>query len=74
MPICGSYGQRDDSIPAPAVQVWTEALHVPHDVRIYPEAGHAFFDDQRASYSPRAAADAWSRVVKFFGDYLLRGW
>ena len=59
---------------APAVrddlQAWAAALNVPHDVKIYPEAGHAFFDDTRSSYVASAADDAWTRVLAFFKDQL----
>ena len=34
---------------------------MPNDVVIYDDAGHAFFDDQRASYVASAAEDAWQR-------------
>ncbi|HVS45106.1 MAG TPA: dienelactone hydrolase family protein [Verrucomicrobiae bacterium] len=72
MPICGNYGQRDTSIPADEVTAWAKALHVPNDVHEYPEAGHAFFDDQRGAYVPGAAADAWHRTLAFFDKYLGR--
>ena len=70
MPVCGSYGAKDTSIPAADVEAWTAALAVPHDVKIYPEAGHAFFDDTRSSYVPSAAQDAWMRVQAFFKEQL----
>jgi carboxymethylenebutenolidase len=70
MPLCGSYGARDNSIPADAVREFAAALKVPNDVRIYDGAGHAFFDDQRASYVESAAADSWKRLVAFLERYL----
>ena len=69
-PYYGSYGARDTGIPADKVRSFTAALAVPHDVRIYDEAGHAFFDDQRPSYVPTAAADAWDRLLRFLQRYL----
>jgi carboxymethylenebutenolidase len=45
-------------------------LKVPNDIKIYPEAGHAFFDDTRERYVASAAADAWSRTLAWFGKYL----
>jgi carboxymethylenebutenolidase len=45
-------------------------LTAPHDVKIYDEAGHGFFDDQRPSYVPSAAADAWTRTLTWFHRYL----
>ncbi|MDQ2872245.1 MAG: dienelactone hydrolase family protein [Candidatus Eremiobacteraeota bacterium] len=70
VPVCGSYGARDTSIPAESVLAFKSALKVPNDIKIYPEAGHAFFDDQRASFVPSAAADAWHRTLAFFAKYL----
>ncbi len=70
VPICGSYGERDTSIPAAGVRAFQAALHVPNDIRIYPTAGHAFFDDQRASYVAVAAHDAWTRTLAFLTKYV----
>lgn len=69
IPVCGSYGGRDTSIPPASVRAFASALHVPNDIRIYDEAGHAFFDDQRASYVASAAADAWTRTLAFLQKY-----
>jgi carboxymethylenebutenolidase len=70
MPVCGNYGARDTSIPAEDVKAFRAALLVPNDIRVYPSAGHAFFDDQRASYVGSAASDAWTRTLAFFKQYL----
>ncbi|HUN29241.1 MAG TPA: dienelactone hydrolase family protein, partial [Alphaproteobacteria bacterium] len=68
VPVCGSYGEKDVSIPAEEVRAWRTALRVPNDIRLYGSAGHAFFDDTRSSYVPSAADDAWKRVLAFFKD------
>jgi carboxymethylenebutenolidase len=70
MPWCGSYGARDTSIPPADVEAFVAKLHVPKDVKIYDDAGHAFFDDHRASYVPTAAANAWQRVLAFLKQYV----
>lgn len=70
MPLCGSYGARDTSIPADGVRAFAAGLKVPHDVKIYDGAGHAFFDDTRPSYDESAAEDAWKRIIAFFNRYL----
>ncbi|HEY3675787.1 MAG TPA: dienelactone hydrolase family protein [Candidatus Tumulicola sp.] len=69
MPWCGSYGARDTSIPPADVNAFVAKLHVPHDVKIYDDAGHAFMDDHRASYVPSAAANAWQRALAFLKGY-----
>lgn len=73
IPVCGSYGGRDTGIPADSVRAFAAALTVPNDIRIYDEAGHAFFDDQRKSYVASAAADAWERSIACFHKYLTGG-
>lgn len=70
MPVCGSYGERDTSIPADEVRAWAKALTVPNDIKIYSAAGHAFFDDTRNSYVASAAEDAWNRTITFFKENL----
>jgi carboxymethylenebutenolidase len=72
-PVAGSWGERDTSIlPADvrALDTKLTGLAKPHEFRIYEGAGHAFFDDTRESYVPSAAADAWSRTLAWFGEYL----
>lgn len=70
VPICGSYGEKDPSIPAEDVRVWRGLLRVANDIRVYPTAGHAFFDDTRSTFVPSAADDAWKRTLKFFAEVL----
>jgi carboxymethylenebutenolidase len=73
VPLCGSYGGRDTGIPPDRVREFAAALAVPNDVRIYDEAGHAFFDDERPSYVASAASDAWTRTLACFNKYLAGG-
>ena len=71
-PIVASYG-ADDRFFAPQGARLAEALDdyaVPHDVKVYPGAGHSFFNDARGSYRPEAAADAWQRTLRFFATHL----
>jgi carboxymethylenebutenolidase len=57
------------------------ALNVPHDVRVYPGAGHSFMSPKpaalrplvrlaRLDYQSHAGEDAWQRIFAFFGEYL----
>jgi carboxymethylenebutenolidase len=72
MPVCGSYGARDTSIPADDVRTFRNQLRVMSDIRVYTTAGHAFMDDTRESYVPAAAIDAWKRTVTFFTNNLAQ--
>ncbi len=72
-PLCGSWGANDTSILAAdvrALEARLQQTNKPHDVRVYDGAGHAFFDDTRASYGPNAASDAWTRTLAWFKQYL----
>lgn len=70
VPLLGSFGAKDTSIPADAVRDFTGKLDVPYDFRIYKDAGHAFFDDTRATYVATAATEGWDRALAWFGGYL----
>ena len=72
-PLLGSWGARDTGILAAdvlALDGRLNELKKVHDIKVYDEAGHAFFDDTRASYVPSAAADAWTRTLAWFATYL----
>lgn len=60
------YGGQDPSIPPDDVDATRRALEaagVDHAVVVYPQAHHGFFCDRRAAYDPRAATDAWMRLL-----------
>ncbi len=82
-PVVGSYGARDTmGVSHPErLEAALTALGVPHDVKVYPEAGHGFMDSRPAALAPLlalarlkydkgAAEDAWQRIFAFFGTYL----
>ncbi len=73
-PVLGLYGGLDTGIPVADVTAMEAALKaagVAADIRIYPEAGHAFFNDTRAAgYNAAAAEDAWPRLLAWFGEHL----
>ncbi len=70
-PLMGSFGARDTSISPDDVRAMFARLSVPHDAKIYDQAGHAFFDDTRERYVPSAAQDAWTRTLTWFKKYLM---
>ena len=73
-PLLASFGGQDKGIPPEQVQAWIDALTKAGksvDAKIYPQAGHGFFNDTRpTAYNAEAAADAWQRVLKFFKERL----
>lgn len=67
------FGMEDKSIPAEQVDMIEAELqkcNIPHQVFRYPDADHGFFCDQRKSYNPIAAADAWEKVKQLFTEQL----
>jgi len=82
-PIVGSYGGRDSMGTAhpERLQRALAVLEVPHDVKVYPGAGHRFMTQSsgvgsvlsklgKMSYQRADAEDAWERIYRFFGTYL----
>lgn len=63
------FGMDDASIPPEHVDQIAAELQrhqIRHRIFRYPGADHGFFCDQRASYNPEAAADAWQQVQELF--------
>jgi carboxymethylenebutenolidase len=73
-PWLGLFGDEDQSIPVEDVEKLRAALEADAkpDTEIvrYPGAQHGFFCDKRPSYDAEAAADAWPRTLRWFGEYL----
>ncbi|HEY1455184.1 MAG TPA: dienelactone hydrolase family protein [Candidatus Dormibacteraeota bacterium] len=70
-PVVGSYPEKD--FTARAGRTLEQALEqygVPHDIKVYPDARHKFFNDRVAAYDREAAQDSWERVMRFFGEQL----
>jgi len=67
------FGGQDPMIPADQVETIQKALadaHVKHEVIVYPDATHGFFCDQRGSYHPTRAVEAWAHVKSLFASEL----
>jgi carboxymethylenebutenolidase len=70
IPIVASFGEDDTSIPVEKVEAFRSKLTVENDFKIYPHAGHAFFDETRKSYEPNATEDSWKRTVAFLNAHI----
>jgi carboxymethylenebutenolidase len=70
-PVLGFFGEKDGSVSPQKVKALSEKLNaagVNHQFKIYPGADHAFFNDQRPEvYDANAAAEAWNKMLEFFG-------
>jgi len=72
-PWLGLYGDLDQGIPVEQVEQLREAAATSgqaSEVVRYPEAGHGFNCDIRASYHKPSADDAWARTLAWFDQHL----
>ena len=84
-PVLGGYGGRDRLFAPQGRRLETllTELGVPHDVRIYPDAGHSYMSHHSgvmgaigawgpmaAGFDPHAEADTWARMETFFRTHL----
>ena len=82
-PIVGSYGAKDRWAKGAAAELdrVLTTVHVPHDVKEYPDAGHSFMNDHHdllfkmtkvlgVAYHGPSADDARRRIAAFFKTHL----
>jgi len=73
-PVLGLYAGKDGFVTVDSVKQLErklQSLRKTVDIQIYQDADHGFFNDTRKEvYDPAAAADAWQRVLNFYGQYL----
>jgi carboxymethylenebutenolidase len=75
VPLLGLFGELDQGIPVEGVRAFAQELEAhgkTHEIHIYPEAQHAFFNDGRPHmYHAEAAVDAWEKTLAWFEQYLV---
>lgn len=67
------FGDKDAFIPNDEVErirTTLAELGKPAEIKVYAGAEHGFFCDERTSYHPEAAKDAWRRTVEFLARHL----
>jgi carboxymethylenebutenolidase len=86
-PVVASYGARDKIAgrgQAERLEGHLQALGVPHDIKVYENAGHSFFSEvdgwqgwlarmpspMAVGYEEQAAEDAWRRMLSFFDEHV----
>ncbi|HEY3165963.1 MAG TPA: alpha/beta fold hydrolase [Candidatus Binatia bacterium] len=73
-PMLGIYAERDGFVTPDSVrdlERQLKGLGKSVEIHIYPNADHAFFNDERPEvYNAAAAEDAWRRTIEFFGKNL----
>ena len=87
-PIVASYGGRDKPFKAMPgrLEAALTQCELPHDVKVYPDAGHGFMNQAdgalyaiaktlsgttaRLGYRRDSAEDSWRRILAFFDEYV----
>lgn len=70
VPVLGLFGGADQGISEADRATFAESLRtagVPHEIHVYPDAPHSFFDRKQEEFAD-ASADAWRRTLKFLAD------
>ena len=73
IPVLGIFGGKDERVmnALPTLEADLTSAGVPFTKHVYPDADHAFLNDQRADvYRADDAKDAWSHIVPFLKDHL----
>ncbi|MGF1568471.1 MAG: dienelactone hydrolase family protein [Nodosilinea sp.] len=73
VPMMLVFGGQDPFIGRDRVQQIEQRfreLNRVYTLKLYPEADHGFFCDERSSYHPAAAEDAWQALTGFFQTWL----
>ncbi len=84
-PVVASFGKRDPELPGRAQRLERalDELGVEHDIKEYPDVGHAFMNRinvgpllnpvmrfVRMNYHHASAEDSWQRILTFFDAHL----
>jgi carboxymethylenebutenolidase len=67
------YAANDTRITAaaPDVEAKYKAANKPFQVKVYPNVGHAFFNDTGQAYNKEQADEAWKDTLAWFRKYLV---
>ena len=71
--ILGNFGEEDRAISVDSVREFQATLRTlsgKHEIYIYPNAGHAFANNDSGNYNAEAADLAWKRTLEFLNKYL----
>ena len=70
-PVVGSYPDKDfTTAQGQKLDIELDRYNVPHDIKIYADSKHSFFNDQGRAYNEGAAKDSWQRVMGFFKEHI----
>lgn len=73
VPLLGFFGGKDLGIPVDSVRDFEQALETlgkNYEIKIYPDAKHAFADPAANNYDAAVSEDAWARTLAFLDLHL----
>jgi len=71
-PVVGSYPGNDFTAKAGRrLDTALDTYKVRHDIKIYHNTRHSFFNRQNSDAAVSASEDAWQRIQAFFQEYLV---
>jgi carboxymethylenebutenolidase len=70
--VLAMYGSLDDRVNATraTAEAALKKAGLTYEIRTFDGANHAFFNDTGERYNPKAAAEAWTAMLGWFGKYL----
>ena len=74
VPVLGIFGGKDEHVmhALPDLEADLKAAGVPFEKVMYPNADHAFLNEQRAdAYRPDDARDAWPKIISFLKQHVV---
>jgi carboxymethylenebutenolidase len=74
IPVLGIFGGKDEGVmnALPALEADLKTAGAPFEKVVYPNAGHAFLNEQRAdAFRPDDAKDAWPTIMSFLKRHLV---
>ncbi|HKV59554.1 MAG TPA: dienelactone hydrolase family protein [Ktedonobacteraceae bacterium] len=70
-PVVGSYPDKDfTTAHGKKLDVELDRYNISHDIKIYPDSKHSFFNDKGRAYNAVAAEDTWTRIQSFFKEHV----
>ena len=71
--VLGVYAENDSRVNASkdAMKAALDKAGLVNELRVFPGADHAFFNDTGQRYNATQAAAAWTAVQDWFGKYLV---
>jgi carboxymethylenebutenolidase len=72
-PVRAFYGEKDEGLVGslPDLKEKMQSASVDFGSKVYPDCGHAFFNDtNRFAYNKAAATDAWQRILEYLKMYV----